>query len=240
MNPLKQILKYSLGLVLPDNRFLLNGPRSTRDIALTFDDGPDPNHTRELLDLLKSLGIRGSFFVTGERAAESPHLIERIVTEGHSLGHHSWSHGEPDETSARQLADEVEQTRRLLEKIVGVRSNLFRPPKGKLSISKFRELWRLNQTIVLWNIDPRDYSVAPGESLDAWVQSYQPTAGDILLFHDIHPHCRRAIARLAEKDEFRRDWKFTTIGDWLPNQLTGLSVVDGCRPLCEEVALPCR
>lgn len=240
MNPLKQLLKYSLGLLLPSDRFLLNGPRQTRDIALTFDDGPDPEQTSKLLDLLKSLEIRGTFFVQGNRAEESPHMIERIVSEGHTLGHHSWSHSEPTETSAQQLVDEIERTQRLLEQITGIHTNLFRPPKGKISVEKFRELWRLKQTIVLWNRDPRDYAVQPGGTLDRWTSEYQPTAGDILLFHDIHPHCQRAISRLVEKEEFQRDWRFTTIGEWLPDQVTGNSSEQQMIQEQEEVAVGCR
>jgi peptidoglycan/xylan/chitin deacetylase (PgdA/CDA1 family) len=215
MNPVKQLLKHALGTLLPSRKYLLSGPRQSRDIAFTFDDGPDPEQTGALLDLLRDLEIRGTFFVQGNRAEESPRLIERIVAEGHAVGNHSWSHGEPHLTSAKELADEVERTRELLKRITGVTTNLFRPPKGKLSISKFRELWKLDQTIVLWNIDPRDYAVTVGETLDRWVEGYQPTAGDIVLFHDIHPHCRRAIRVLAERAEFRRDWRFVTIADWL-------------------------
>lgn len=240
MSPFRQIVKQSLALLLPSERFLLNGPRQTRDIALTFDDGPDPEQTTALLDLLKSLDIRGTFFVQGNRAETSPKLIERIVAEGHTLGHHSWSHGEPRETSARELVDEIQRTRRLLERIAGVSSNLFRPPKGKLSVEKFRELWRLEQTIVLWNVDPRDYALRSGETLDRWVDEYNPTAGDILLFHDIHPHCRRAIARLAKRTEFQRDWRFTTVGDWLPGQVSvSAATPENARRLAEE-AVACR
>jgi len=240
MNSLKQLLKHSMGLFLPCERYMLTGPLQTRDIALTFDDGPDPEQTGALLDLLKSLEIRGTFFVQGNRAEESPRLIERIVTEGHTLGHHSWSHGEPGETSARRLMDEIDRTQRLLERIVGVRTNLFRPPKGKLSVEKFRELWRLNQTVVLWSVDPRDYAVRPGETLDGWADRYQPTAGDILLFHDIHPHCRRAITRLAAKEEFQRDWRFTTIGEWLPGKITKTAAMPEPVHRVKEEAVGCR
>lgn len=234
MNPLKQILKQTLGMMLPSRKYLLSGPGQTRDIALTFDDGPNPEHTRELLDLLRDLEIRGTFFVQGNRAEESPRLIERIVSEGHGLGNHSWSHGEPQRTSAQELAEEVERTRRLLERITGVTTNLFRPPKGKLSLAKFRELWKLDQTIVLWNVDPRDYAVQPGEHLDRWVEGYQPTAGDIVLFHDIHPHCRRAIRLLADKGEFQRDWRFVTVETWLGNQSHAY------RDVRKEGSIPCR
>ena len=231
MNPLKQLVKHSMGLLLPPHRYLHQGPRTTRDIALTFDDGPHPELTDRLLDQLKALEIRATFFVLGQQASESPWLIERIVSSGHTLGHHSWSHSEPDATSAQQLVDEIGQTHRLLEQIVGLTPSLFRPPKGKLTWAKFQALWKLGQTIILWNVDPRDYSLEPGETLDIWCRNYCPTAGDILLFHDIHPYCLNAVEQLAARKEFKRDWRFQTLDDWLKP-----------RPFVPrtEVAFPCR
>ena len=216
MNPLKQLVKHGLGCLLPSSRYVLNGPRQARDIALTFDDGPHPTETAQVLDLLQELGIRGTFFVVGQRAAESPELIERIVAEGHTLGHHSWSHSEPRDTSAAQLAAEILRTQELLRGIVGFAPQLFRPPKGMLTFRKMQMLWQLNQRVVLWNVDPRDYAVVPPENLDVWSEAYHPTAGDLVLFHDIHAHCRRAIRNLAGRPEFCRDWKFCTLEDWFP------------------------
>ncbi|MFO1020271.1 MAG: polysaccharide deacetylase family protein [Planctomycetales bacterium] len=198
---------------------MTSGPAVTRDVALTFDDGPHPEYTPRLLDELAEHDIRATFFVVGNRAEQHPDLIRRIVAEGHELGHHSWTHSEPNQTSAGQLLDEVRWSIALLEDLTGKPSSLFRPPKGQLTWRKMRRLWELKQTIVLWNVDPRDYAMTDAGQIRAWGESYAPRAGDILLFHDNHPHCIEAVRLLARKPEFQRDWRFCPLTTWLPQSV---------------------
>ena len=84
---------------------------------------------------------------------------------------------------------------------------------------KMRRLWELKQTIVLWNVDPRDYAMTDAGQIRAWGESYAPRAGDILLFHDNHPHCIEAVRLLAVKPEFQRDWRFCPLTTWLPQSV---------------------
>jgi peptidoglycan/xylan/chitin deacetylase (PgdA/CDA1 family) len=208
MNLIRQSGKNLLSAALPLQMFLTRGPRRARGIALTFDDGPHPEYTPRVLDELHRHGISATFFVVGREAARYPELVRRIVAEGHALGHHSYTHGEPQYTSTRIFLDEIRQSRALLQQITGQPSNLFRPPKGKLTCAKMLGAWGLGQTIALWNVDPRDYQVRDAALLAEWSRQYRPQAGDIVLLHDNHPHCVAVIRELAGR-------RFETLNDWL-------------------------
>ena len=115
MNVLRQGIRQLLTACLPAERWLVRGRRAKGvggvAISLTFDDGPHPEYTPQVLDRLQTYGWKGTFFVVGERAAAHPDLIRRIVREGHELGNHSYTHSEPSQTTAAALIDEVRRTR---------------------------------------------------------------------------------------------------------------------------------
>lgn len=203
MSTLRQTLKSALMATLPKSRLLVRGPRRAAsavpaEIALTFDDGPHPEHTPRVLDALAEAGFRATFFVIGEKAERHPDLIRRIVAEGHLLGTHTWTHSEPARTSTSQLLAETEQTRRLLEDVSGVHCRLMRPPKGELTLSKIVGLWRSRQTIVLWNIDPKDFAMRDPSDMPRWCDSFSPRSGDIVLLHDNHPHAAFCVQHLSQ------------------------------------------
>lgn len=199
MSVLHQALKTILATVLPSRRFVVRGKASWPVIHLTFDDGPHPEHTPRLLDALREYDVRATFFVVGIHAACHPDLVRRIVAEGHTIGNHSYFHREPSHTPADSLLVEVRQCRGLLHKLTGRDVNLFRPPKGSLTVGKLRGLWNAGQTVVLWNIDPRDFAMTESNQLIRWAESYRPAAGDIVLMHDNHPHAAEAVGTLVRR-----------------------------------------
>ena len=213
MSALRQWLKSVLTAALPQSWLMTHGPRgSTTDqfeIALTFDDGPHPEHTPRLLDVLAASGARGTFFVIGERAEQHPELIRRIADEGHELGNHTWTHSEPAQTSATQFLTEVTRTRRLIHDLTGRDCLLMRPPKGALSVGKALGLWRQQQTIALWNIDPKDFVMSDAAAMLGWLEDYRPQFGDIVLLHDNHPHAAIAVERLT-----RNVPRCVTLSEW--------------------------
>jgi peptidoglycan-N-acetylglucosamine deacetylase len=169
---------------MPRRRMLFAIPRSSGSVCLTFDDGPDPEATPKILDALKAADARATFFVQGSHAESQPQLIRRIHAEGHDIGHHSWSHGNPTTTSSRMLLDETVRIREFLKETVGIDSRLFRPPHGKLTAAKLLGLWRLRQTVVLWSYDPGDvFRKSTGDFLQ-WCDLNPPQAGDVVLLHD--------------------------------------------------------
>lgn len=213
-SPVRQAVLRGMTRALPRRLFMTSGPPVARSLALTFDDGPDPVHTPAVLDRLHALGVRATFFVIGRKAEEQPALVARIVEEGHELGHHSYSHGPPGETSALRLLSEARRTSALLLRLVGRRPVLYRPPHGKLTPGKLLGLWGLGQTIVLWNRDPRDYASGSASSVRLWFEREPLSSGDIILLHDVHPHVVPALEALAERVQ-RLGLSFGTPTEWL-------------------------
>jgi peptidoglycan/xylan/chitin deacetylase (PgdA/CDA1 family) len=182
---------------LPRRMFMVSGPADSRAVSLTFDDGPHPEHTPALLDRLAAQGIRATFFVLGRNAAEHPDLVRRMAAEGHDVGHHSFTHGEPTATSALDLISESRRTARLLAELLGRPPRLFRPPHGKITPGKALGLWATGQTIVLWNQDPKDFSCGSTEALRAWFAGRPFAGGDVVLLHDVHPYAGEALDAIA-------------------------------------------
>ena len=203
-----------LAATLPRRLFLTRGPTCGESVCLTFDDGPHPEHTPRLLDRLRELGIVATFFVVGEHAARYPDLVRRIVAEGHVVGHHSFSHTEPRLTSARELTGEVRRTLDLLTRLLGEPPTLFRPPKGQLTARKLWCLWRAGQTVVVWNVDPKDYACQSADQVLAWFRSRPLQAGDLVLMHDKRPYATEILPVLLE-DTRRCGLSFTTLAEWV-------------------------
>ena len=211
----RQLVRGAMAAALPRRQFLVSGPRQSNSVCLTFDDGPDPEHTPRVLDALQAAGVPATVFVIGERAERHPDLIRRIVAEGHALGDHSFTHSDPRKTSARQLLGEVRRTRAVLTDLVGKAPTLFRPPHGKLTAGKFLGLWREGLTVVLWNVDPKDFSRGSDDELRGWFRDRPLRGGDVVLFHDDRPHAAGVLAELVRAGR-DRGLTFTTPLAWLP------------------------
>ncbi|WP_417383309.1 polysaccharide deacetylase family protein [Gimesia sp.] len=230
MNTIRQFVKKAIPAVIPRKLYLVHGAadhfesdtqtnccnpdsKPLINIALTFDDGPHPEYTPLLLDVLQKYQQQATFFVIGEKAQQYPHLIERIVQEGHELGNHTLTHSEPAQTSTRRFLEEIQETNRILEEITGGKANLVRPPKGKLNFGKLLGLWRQQRSVVLWDIDPRDYLMHDQSEIINWCQNYQPVSGNFCLMHDNHPHAIEAVRQLSERQDFHI--QSHTVSHWI-------------------------
>jgi peptidoglycan-N-acetylglucosamine deacetylase len=196
MPAIRQLIRSTLATALPRDWFAIAGSARSNAICLTFDDGPHPEHTPRILAALKEAGAVATFFVIGERAEQYPEIVRQIAAEGHAIGHHSFTHSPPHETSARKLLSEVRRTRDLLRSIIGTTPLLFRPPHGKLTVRKLTGLWREGLSVVLWNVDPRDYTRHSEEELRGWFRTTPPYPGDIVLLHDNQPHTPGVVGDL--------------------------------------------
>jgi glycosyltransferase involved in cell wall biosynthesis/peptidoglycan/xylan/chitin deacetylase (PgdA/CDA1 family) len=210
----RQLVRRLLAATLPRRLLLVRGPVSSQSLCLTFDDGPHPEHTPRLLDVLREQGVRATFFVIGKQAEAHPDLVRRMAAEGHLVGHHSFSHSEPGRTPAAQLIAEVHQTRDLLAGLVGAPPRLFRPPHGKLTARKLWGLWRAGQAVVLWNADPKDFACAGPDDLRCWFQGHPPRGGDVVLMHDNWPYAYQVLPELVAECR-RRGLGFATIDEWV-------------------------
>src|SRR5580692_10030031 len=106
----------------------LTAPRRPGELALTFDDGPNPACTPRLLDILSQHDVRATFFLVGRYAYAEPALVRRIQAAGHLIGNHSWSHPNLAITPARRITEELTRTRDTLRQITGAPVRYFRPP----------------------------------------------------------------------------------------------------------------
>lgn len=153
-----------------------------KKIALTFDDGPHPRYTEQLLDGLKERNVVATFFVTGENAQNYPNIIRREQEEGHLIGNHTYSHIRLTSGNRETFREELVKTNEILENITGEKVSFVRPPYGSWDKSFEKEL---NMFPVLWNIDPLDWCSHNAECIAAKVVE-KAGDGDIILMHDYY------------------------------------------------------
>jgi len=162
----------------------LHGPRDGTAVALTFDDGPDPEHTPAILDALEAAGARGTFFVVGERAQAHPELVRELVERGHQVANHSHRHRWWESLFFLPAAErDLSRASDAIEAAAGVRPALFRPPIGMLT----PELWvasrRHGMDVAGWTVRPYDGRVRDPAEITRRVTSAQGP-GDVVLLHD--------------------------------------------------------
>ena len=166
-----------------------------KKIALTFDDGPHPYYTEELLDGLKERGVVATFFVTGEHAALHPDVIKRMQEEGHLIGNHTYSHMQLTKKNREKFKEELVRTNEVLQEITGVEVEYVRPPYGCWDKS-FEE--ELNMIPVLWTIDPLDWcSSNVGCITDRVVK--KAGENEIILMHDYYDTSVTAALKVVDE-----------------------------------------
>ena len=140
------------------------------ELALTFDDGPDPKWTPKILDILKQKNVKGTFFLIGAEGADNIGLMQRIVREGNEIGSHTYTHPDISEISNRQLDLEINLTERLFESKLGVQPLYFRPPydndEEPDTDDEAAPVWRIQQyglTIIGSKIDTDDWNENPAQ-----------------------------------------------------------------------------
>jgi peptidoglycan/xylan/chitin deacetylase (PgdA/CDA1 family) len=182
--PWRQAARALLLAAIPRRWLTASNPAADAPILLTFDDGPDPELTPRVLDLLSAQGVRAAFFVIGQRAQQHPDLIRRIDREGHLIGNHSWSHPAAGSMSTSDYLADVRRGRGQLEQLLGRPVKLFRPPHGHLTAGTLVRLWLDGTQVMLWNTDPKDYVATDPAAVSAHLRGAQLRPGDIVLLHD--------------------------------------------------------
>lgn len=161
-----------------------HGKRSSHIVALTFDDGPSPLYTPQILDILDRYEVKATFFLVGSHVDKYPEIARRIVDSGHELGNHTQSHRNVPTLGQLTLHNEIINASAAIFHHTGSYPSYVRPPRGMYD-DRFRRLaWLLGQDIVLWSLSGRDWQ--PGVTSRAIVENVVPKAkgGEILLFHD--------------------------------------------------------
>jgi peptidoglycan/xylan/chitin deacetylase (PgdA/CDA1 family) len=152
-------------------------PDTEKVVYLTFDDGPVPEVTPWVLDVLENEGIRATFFCVGENAMKYPEVYRRIIDEGHSVGNHTFNHWQGFKHEDEEYFANIEMASRYIN------SDLFRPPHGLLKTSQYRYL-KNKYRIVMWDLVSCDYDrqLNPGQVFKNVTNFVRP--GSIITFHD--------------------------------------------------------
>lgn len=169
--------------LLSGNLVRTSGARSGSRLYLTFDDGPHPEHTPKLLDLLARHDAKATFFLIGRVAEQFPDLVRRIVAAGHTIGNHSMTHPRMRTLSAREQWNEIEQAGLALRRLDSTGTHAWRPPNGRLTAAMLLFcVWR-RMPVALWTVDSLDYRL-DAEAVVQRLLGVDLNSGDVLLFHD--------------------------------------------------------
>lgn len=209
------------------------GVPSPHQVAITFDDGPDPTWTPRLLKILKEKQAPATFFILGCQAQQFPDLVQRLQQEGHEFGNHTYTHENLGEISDEKICLELNATTRLLESITGHSTSLFRPPyNGDGNPSTPGELRALQVASELGyltvgeSIDPNDWEQPGVDTILQRVKSQRAQGGSILLLHDAGGNRAQTVAALPQIIDY-----FRARGD----EIVPLSTIIG---LSDDILMP--
>ncbi|MBE6570281.1 MAG: polysaccharide deacetylase family protein [Ruminococcaceae bacterium] len=191
-------------------------PNDDKKIALTFDDGPHPVYTKEILDILAEYDLKATFFVVGENAEWFPELVRREYEAGHEIGNHTYTHANLRKAEYNSVLDEILGAEDAVYENTEFRCRLLRPPGGMYGDNVYKAAENLDYTVVLWSVDTRDWAHTPSETIANEVLS-NIKSGDIILFHDYiasdspTPEALRKIIPVL----LAKDYHFVTVSELL-------------------------
>jgi peptidoglycan/xylan/chitin deacetylase (PgdA/CDA1 family) len=203
----------------------LIAPQRPGELALTFDDGPNPAWTPRLLEVLASHNVHAIFFMVGSHAQAQPELVRRVVAAGHLIGNHSWSHPNLAYSSTSRIHEELSRTKQTLEQITGAPIRYFRPPFGARRPEVLRTARRLGMTPVLWNAMTSDWkdpsADAIAKRLMRKIDGHERHGlATTIVLHDgnnLDPVANRAPSTSAAAqllDHYQSTHKFVTLDAW--------------------------
>lgn len=188
-------------------------------VALTFDDGPHPTYTVQVLDLLEQYGAKGTFFLVGEHAEKNPEIVFRMHEYGHEIANHTYTH--PFTTSIPKIMEEIKQTNDALFSITGDSPKLFRPVEGNYNEQLVDAVVKEGYKIVMWSWhqDTEDWK-NPGVNNIANKVLDGIEEGNIVLFHDGGGNREQTVKALEIilPELKKRGYKFITVTEMLQLQ----------------------
>ena len=184
-------------------------------IALTFDDGPHPQYTPLILDILREYNVHATFFLIGENAERNPELVRRILREGHEIGNHTYLHKNLKEHTSGGIYEEISMAEEAILRIADQRTKLLRPPGGLYDKQVCETAHRLDYDIILWTVDTFDWKHPTPEEIIQTVES-NVQCGDIILCHDFiggAPSPTPDAIRKIIPDLLRRGYEFVSVSE---------------------------
>lgn len=177
-------------------------------VYLTFDDGPDPNFTPKILDILKKEDVFASFFVIGQKAQQYPELIHEICQIGHTIGIHSFEHERLFLKSRHFIHEQLSKSKFFIERIIPKSIKYFRPPYGIFSPRLVKICHHLDLTLIMWSMMSYDFDKTVTNHFVLKLIESKASSGDIIVFHDGHANSNRTIKTLASVIKILKDRGF--------------------------------
>lgn len=207
-------LKKRLTKFLPRKYILYEGDINSKQIALTFDDGPNPDYTEKFLELLSDYKIKATFFLLGKNLEKYPQIARKIVSDGHVIGNHTHIHKRIDEISIGELKNELNNPQNMIRTMYNRGFNYFRPPYGKFSLVCLSYCIFKRFTTVLWTLDSRDFEHRGKQHILNNVIGDGIKGGDIILFHDDNEFTLEALPEIIEHLR-KKGFEFITVEEML-------------------------
>jgi peptidoglycan-N-acetylglucosamine deacetylase len=212
-------------------RTFTRGIRGSKQIALTYDDGPNDPHTLKLLDVLANHSVRGTFFMIGRYVQKRPDIARAVAQAGHVIGNHTHTHPLLIFESEAQTRTQLVDCHQALEDAIGEHSNLFRPPFGGRRPATIRIARELRLQTVMWSVTGYDWNASPAAVIENKV-ARQMRGGDVILLHDgghRAPGADRAQTVIATENLIRRykdqGYEFVTVAEMMTALSSQLSAV---------------
>lgn len=195
---------------------VISVPNAENKIALTFDDGPHPVYTEQILDILDDYGIKATFFIIGENAQRYPDLVKRAIAAGHEIGNHTFTHPHMKAMSEESLAKELEKTEGIMEELFDYKPVLFRPPEGFCCSAVKSGAERFDYRLTLWDVDTTDWAHNTVDNIVKTVVT-GTKSGDIILCHDYvtKPSPTPAALRAFIPKLQAKGYEFVTVSELL-------------------------
>ena len=176
-------------------------PNTENKIYLTFDDGPTPEVTEWVLSILKRNNLKATFFCIGNNIEKHPEIFNTIITEGHTIGNHTFNHKKGWKTKTADYIENVELCKSAICELQSVNCNLFRPPYGKIKPSQSKNLRKLGYKIIMWDVLSADFDQSVSKEKCLENATLKVTPGSSIVFHDsvkAFPNLEYALPRAIQ------------------------------------------
>lgn len=181
-----------------------------KKVALTFDDGPNPPYTQQILNILREEQVPATFFVTGLQVKKYPEVVQETNRAGYAIENHSMTHSRLDRLDPEAIEDEIDQAQFLIEQAVGSKPSWFRVPYGKVNPLVSNELARRGYKLATWNIDPLDWKASSPDFILQQVMA-QTRPGGVIILHDGGGNRANTVAVLPRIIRYLRDQGYVIV-----------------------------
>ncbi|NQY75225.1 MAG: polysaccharide deacetylase family protein [Candidatus Margulisbacteria bacterium] len=183
-----------------------------KQVALTFDDGPHPQYTEAVLNILKKENIKATFFMLGKQIELFPHIAKRVLDDGHTVGNHSFAHLDYSLYPKAAIKKDIQKSNRIFKEYLSIEPIYFRPPFGRVSTENLSILKSHFKHVIKWSIDTRDWDKETSKKNMVKHIGENVEPGSIIIFHDTHRYTPQELPIIIQELK-NRGYKMVTVSD---------------------------